>query len=161
MAIDPSIRIDLLAEFVGRKAFKQADTATAKLTKNVKGLAAAFGLAFTARAVVNFSKQSVKAFAADEAAAQRLTTAVVNLGLGFQDMQIKQFIQSLETSSAVLDEQLRPAMQALLLQTGSVVKSQELLRLSIDTAAGSGVDLQTVVNDIAQAYIGNVKGLKK
>jgi hypothetical protein len=66
MAVDPSVRIDLAAEFTGRKAFKQADTATQKLTKNVKSLAAVFGLAFTARAIVNFSKQSVKAFAADE-----------------------------------------------------------------------------------------------
>jgi hypothetical protein len=43
MAMDPSVRIDLAAEFTGKKAFGQADTATAKLTKSAKNLARTFG----------------------------------------------------------------------------------------------------------------------
>jgi hypothetical protein len=52
-------------------------------------------------------------------------------------------------------------MQALLTTTGSVTKSQELLGLALDVAAGSGESLVGVSNDIAQAYVGNTKGLKK
>jgi hypothetical protein len=37
MAAD--VRIDIAAQFVGKKAFKEAETSTDKLTKNVKGLA--------------------------------------------------------------------------------------------------------------------------
>ena len=68
MAVDPSVRVDLAVEYKGKKAFDQADKATQKLTKNVKQLAGAFGLAFSTRAVVNFAKESVKAFADDDAA---------------------------------------------------------------------------------------------
>jgi hypothetical protein len=52
-------------------------------------------------------------------------------------------------------------MQALLTTTGSVTKSQELLGLALDVAAGSGESLVGVSNDIAQAYVGNTKGLRK
>jgi hypothetical protein len=45
--------------------------------------------------------------------------------------------------------------------TGSVTKSQELLGLALDVAAGSGESLVGVSNDIAQAYVGNTKGLRK
>ena len=38
MAVDPSVRIDIAAEFTGKKAFKQADTATAKLMKSVNDI---------------------------------------------------------------------------------------------------------------------------
>lgn len=156
-----NIVIDIAAEFTGRKSFAQASKSTTVLERSVKKLGKAFVGVFAAQKLLQFGTSAAKAFAADEAAAQRLTTAVGNLGLGFQDLRIKQFINSLEATSGVLDDKLRPAMQALLLQTGSVAKSQELLRLSIDTAAGSGQDLITVANDIAQAYVGNTRGLRK
>ncbi len=83
MAVDPSVVINLAAEYTGNKAFKQADTAVGKLNSNVKKLAGTFGIAFGATALVQFSKTAVKAFAADEAAALRLNRAVENLGIGF------------------------------------------------------------------------------
>jgi hypothetical protein len=45
--------------------------------------------------------------------------------------------------------------------TGSVAKSQELLKLALDVSAGSSEDLATVSNDLALAYVGQTKGLKK
>ena len=81
MAVDPSVRIDIAAEFTGKNAFNKADKSTDKLTKNVKKLAGAFGLAFSTRAVVNFSKQAVKAFAEDDAAITVLRQNLKNLGL--------------------------------------------------------------------------------
>jgi hypothetical protein len=71
-----NVMIDIAAEFVGAKAFKQADTATDKLTKNVKTLAKTLGIGLSVGAVVAFGKASVKAFAEDEAAATRLSKAV-------------------------------------------------------------------------------------
>ena len=58
-----NVMIDIAAEFVGNKAFKQADTATNKLTKNVKTLAKTFGVAFSATAVLAYGKAAVKAAA--------------------------------------------------------------------------------------------------
>jgi hypothetical protein len=161
MAIDPSVRIDIAAEFTGKKAFKQADTATAKLMKSVKSLAGGLGIAFGTKAVINFGKQAVKAFAEDEAAALRLSSAVDNLGIGFANVDISKFIADLERSAGIADDILRPAFQGLLTTTGSLIQSQKLLNDAITISRASGVDLATVSQDLAKGYVGITKGLAK
>jgi hypothetical protein len=156
-----NILISLAAEFTGNKAFKQADTAADKLGKSVKKLAGAFGLALGTQQVVAFGKASVKAFAADEAAAVKLTKAVENLGLGFEDTKIKRFISDLEASAGVADDVLRPAFQSLISTTGSVTQSQDLLSLALDISAGTGEDAASVANELSKAYLGQTKGLVK
>ena len=157
----PSVLISLAAEFVGKKAFKEADSATTMMTKNVKKLAGALGLAFSTRAVVAYGKASVKAFAQDEAAANRLTRAVENLGIGFANPAIADYIGKLEKSAAIADDILRPAFQGLLTTTGSLVQSQKLLNDAITISRASGIDLATVSEDLAKGYVGVTRGLIK
>ena len=155
------LRIDLAAEFRGRKAFKEADKSVTALDKAVGKLGKRLASVFAAQKIYQFSKESVKAFAADQAAATRLATAVDNLGLSFANPQLAQFVNELSQASGVSDDQLRPALQALLQQTGSLTNSQKLLTEAIDISRGSGIALGEVANDLAQAYVGNTKGLKK
>lgn len=136
------------------KAVKKADSAFKSLGKTFLG-------AFSVAKVTQFGKASVKAFMEDEAAASRLAKTVNNLGLGFENARITQFISDLERASGVTDTDLRPAFQALLTTTGSVAKSQELLGTALNVSAGSGENLTTVANDLSNAFIGNTKGLKK
>jgi len=156
-----NIIIDVAAEFTGKKAFDQAEKSTFNLQKSAKKLAKTFGIAFGTAAVINFGKEAVKAFAADEAAAIRLNRAVENLGIGFANPSINKFIADLERSSAIADDILRPAFQALLTTTGSLTKSQELLNNAIQISRASGIDLATVSQDLANGYVGITKGLKK
>ena len=157
MAIDPSVVINIAAEYTGKKAFSKAETATKSLTKSVKGLAGAFGIAFGARGAM----QAVKAFAADDKAAKTLSKTLNNLGLAFADPAIKKFIGDLERQYGVLDDKLRPAYQMLLTSTGDYIKSQDLLRTSLDLSAMSGVDVVSVAADLSKAYQGNTRGLMK
>jgi hypothetical protein len=156
-----NILISLAAEFVGKKAFSDADKATTSLEKNVKKLGKTLGISLSTAAVVAYGRASVKAFADDEAAAQRLTTAVNNLGLSFANLQVASFISDLEKSASVADDTLRPAFQALLTTTGSLTQSQKLLNLAIETSRGTGIELTTVAKDIGMAYVGNTRGLRK
>jgi hypothetical protein len=156
-----NIVIDIAAEFTGKKAFKQADSAAAKLNSNIKKLAGTFGIAFGAQALVQFSKKAVKAFAEDEAAARRLSGAVENLGIGFANPAIALYISNLEKSAAVADDVLRPAFQGLLTTTGSLTQSQKLLNDAITISRASGIDLATVTEDLGKGYIGITKGLTK
>jgi hypothetical protein len=155
------VAIQIATEFVGKKAFKEADTATQKLTNNVKKLAGALGIAYGARAVVAYSRASVKAFAQDEAAALRLNKAVENLGIGFANPAISQYIAELEKSAAIADDVLRPSFQALLTTTGSLTQSQKLLNDAITISRASGVDLATVTSDLGKGYVGITRGLIK
>jgi len=155
------LRIDLAAEFRGRKAFKEADRAVSGLDRAVNKLGKQFVGLFAAQKVYAFGKASFKAFTEDEASARRLATAVDNLGLSFSQTRISDFIQNLEQSAGIVDDKLRPAFQALLTTTGSLTKSQELLNNAIQISRATGIDLATVAQDLANGYVGITRGLKK
>jgi hypothetical protein len=143
------------------KGFKQAESEISKLTKGVKNLAGAFGLAFGAQTLMRYSKQAVKAFAADDKAARVLAGTLKNLGLSYAATDVAGFIDSLEKQFGVVDDLLRPAYQRLLTQTGDYKLAQDLLRTSLDLSAQSGQDVVSVSNDIAKAFAGNTRGLIK
>lgn len=156
-----SLLVQIAAEFVGKKQFREAENAVQKLQSSVKKLAGAAGIGLSTAAFVNFGKKSAAAFMADEKAANRLALAIKNLGLGFETPRIERYISELSALSGITDDQLRPAMQRLLQTTGSVTKSQELLTQATDIAAGSGIDYETVVSDLSAAYVGQTRGLRK
>jgi len=156
----PNLVFSVASEYDG-KGLGKARKDVNSFDKTVKSLGRTLGATLSAAAVVSFGKASVKAFLADDKAAATLTRTLGNLNLAFEDQRVKAYISNLEATSGVLDSQLRPAMQSLLTTTGSVSKSQELLGLAIDVAAGSGENLVTVSQDIAQAFVGNTRGLRK
>ena len=155
------LRVDIAAEFVGKKAFKEADNAAFRLDKTIKKLGRTLGVTLGASAMIAYGRNAVKAFAADEAAANRLSTAVDNLGLSFSKVQVADFISNLERTASIADDVLRPAFQSLLNITGSLTKSQELLNNAIQISRASGVDLATVTNDLGKGYVGITRGLIK
>lgn len=156
-----NVAINIAAEFKGKPAFDKASSATANLEKSVKKLGKTLGISLSTALVVNFGKRAAQAFMQDEKEANRLAQAVKNLGLEFANPAIAAYIDKLAAATGVTDGQLRPAFQSLLTTTGSLTKSQELLAQAIDISAGSGIDLATVSQDLANGYIGITKGLKK
>lgn len=157
----PNIVIDIASEFTGKKGFDQAGKSTSKLESGIKGLGKQVAIAFSAAAIIDFGKAAVKAFADDEKSAAILANTMKNLGLEFQNPAVEAFISKLSAATGEVDDNLRPAMQKLLQVTGSVTQSQDLLKLALDVAAGSGQSLDTVVSDLAGAMSGNTKGIKK
>ena len=129
--------------------------------KQIKSLAKTFGGLFAAQKVLAFGKASIKAFAADDKAAQILGKSLDNLGVSYANPAVKDFIASLETQTGVLDDQLRPAYQKLLTTTGDWRKSQDLLKTALDLSAMSGSDVVSVAGDLSKAYAGTTLGLMK
>lgn len=156
-----NVIIDIAAEFTGKKAFKQAETSTDKLTKGVKSMAKTLGVAFSVQQVLAFGKASVKAAAADEKAQKQLALALKNVGLGRDVAASEAFIQKLQSEFGVVDDKLRPAYQALAVATGDTAQSQKLLQIALDISASTGKDLQSVTGAITKAYLGNNTALGK
>ena len=129
--------------------------------KQIKALGKTFLSLFAAQKVLAFGKASVKAFAADDKAAQILGKSLDNLGVSYANPAVKDFIASLETQTGVLDDQLRPAYQKLLTTTGDWRKSQDLLNTALDLAAMNSSDVVSVAADLSRAYAGNTRGLIK
>jgi hypothetical protein len=153
---DLAVRIATILDASG---LKKADKGIAKLQKSVRSLN--LGFAVSAAGAAAFAKASISAFIADEAAASKLSLAVKNLGMEFANPYIANYISDMEKMTKVADDELRPAFQSLLQQTGSLSASQSALSTAIEVSRGSGIALSTVTNDLAMAYVGNVKGLKK
>jgi len=158
-------KVDLVvgigAEYKGKPAFNKANKDVLGLQAGVKSLAKAYiGLAGAQKAF-RYASQSLKAFAEDDLAAQKLTRTVENLGLAYESTNVENFVQGLERTFHVADDLLRPAMAKLLQVTQSYTKSKELLTTALNASAGAGVDLSTTVQDLSQAYVGNLKGLRK
>ena len=156
-----NVVIDIAAEYTGNRAFKQAETATSKLEKSVAKLGKQLAGVFAASKLYAFSKNAVKAFAADEKAARSLALALANTGNAFAAVGVENFIADLQRATGVLDDDLRPAFQTLLTATGNVKTSQDGLALALDIAAGTGRDLGSVSLALAKAYGGQTTALSR
>jgi len=155
------VRIDIAAEFTGKKAFKQAETASQKMEKSVARLGKQLLGVFAATKLISFGKQAVKAFAADEKAARSLSLALANTGNAFAAIEVEKFIGDLQRATGVLDDNLRPAFRTLLTATGDVKKSQDALALALDISAGTGRDLSQVSAALARGFTGQTTALSR
>jgi len=164
-----NVIIDIAAEFTGNKAFKQAESSTDKLTKNVKKLAGAAGLAFGTAQIIAFGKASVKA-ALDAQAQQDRLASLVKTTVGASQLQI----QSLNDQAAALQD-IGVVSKENITQTQSQLAT---FNLQIDTikqltpaildyvtaekgAAASADQFKQMTNGLAQALNGNFASLTK
>jgi hypothetical protein len=161
MATQSNIDIKIIAEFLGKSAFKQADTAATKLNKTVKSLGQSFGLAFGGAALGYAVKSTIKDFADAQRETVNLTNTVKNLGLAFDAPQVTAYVEQIGKLYGVTGDQAVPAMQALLSVTGSVSKSTQIMNTALDLAASRSANVADVAQDLANAYVGNTKGLNQ
>jgi hypothetical protein len=158
---NPSVVIDIAAEYTGKKAFASASKATTGLEKNVKSLGRTLGLTFSAAAVLAYGKASVKAAAADQKAQQQLALALKNVGLGRDAATAEGYIQRIEKEFAIVDEKLRPAYSRLAIATRDTAETQRLMGIAMDISASTGKDLDSVTSALAKAFLGSNTALSK
>lgn len=156
-----SIIIDVAAEFTGKKAFKQAETATDKLTKSAKNLGKALGISLGTAAILGYAKASVKAAAQDQKAQQQLALALKNVGLGRDAATSEAYIQRLQSEFGIVDDKLRPSYQILAIATRDTAEAQRLMGIAMDVSAANSLDLGAVSKALSKAYLGNNTALSK
>jgi hypothetical protein len=159
--MNEKLRVDIASEFVGAKAFKQADTATSALTRQVNNLAKSYLGLYGIQKLARGAGAAAKAFAEDDKAAKVLGQTLNNLGLGFGNNAqiVNDYISNLERQTGVLDDELRPAMDRLLRATGDITKSQKLLSLALDISAGTGKSLTQVSQSLQKGFLGQTQAL--
>ena len=153
--------VNIASQFLGKKAFLDADKATKKLTGSVKTLGRTLGVTLSAAAVLAYGKASVKAASEDIKAQKLLANSLKNVGLAYATVDVEGFISKMQSQTGVLDDQLRPAFAKLAGVTGSVAKTEKLMALAFDVSSGSSLDYASAVDLLSQAYVGNTKGLKQ
>ena len=156
----PTLVVSALSTF-DNKGLKKGKKEVSAFEKQVKTFGKTFAAVFSARALFNYSKKAVNAFAADEKAAKALEIQLKNTGFAFSAPSVEYFIANLQKTTGVLDDQLRPAFQQLLTVTGSITKSQEALGVALDISAATGKSLTEVSAALTRGFSGNTAGLSR
>lgn len=128
--------------------------------KLVGGAAATAGAAVGAFAI-KLGVDGVRAAVEDEKSLKNLKRTLDNVGQGFRQTSVENFISKMQFATGVADSALRPAMNQLLLATRDVDQSQRLLSLSMDISASTGKDLESVTLAMSKASLGNFTALKR
>jgi len=164
MALSQYVAINFLTKFDKKgleratKELKGFDKTIATGSFRLKAFAKAGGVAAAAGLAI-FAKKSIDAALAQEKLDKQLQLTLASIGQQFQLPEIKGFIADLQRATNVTEEQLVPAFRQLVAQTGDVESSQYLLTKALDTSAGTGFDLSTVLDAITKAAIGNYKSI--
>jgi hypothetical protein len=129
--------------------------------KNVKKLGKTFAKTFAGYKLLQFGKASVNAFVASEKAAAQLRTTVDNLGLSYQQPAISDYIKKLELQYGIVDENLIPGFQRLLVATKDVSQAQSIFQTAMDISAATGKDLTEVSTTLSKAYLNDTTALSR
>lgn len=157
-----SVIIPLKAIF-DDKGIKDAQKSFGRLGNSLKGALGAVGIGIGLAAITNQLKQASKA-AVEDAKSQGLLAQQLKNTVGATDQAIaanEAFISSLELSTSIADDALRPALASLVRATGDVGKAQQLLSISTDVAAGTGRDLGSVAIAVGRAANGQTTALRR
>lgn len=153
-----SILINILSTF-NSKGLTAAEKRTKAFNQTVKSLGVTMAATFGARRILDFAKQSIKAFAEEDKAIRALSLNLKSLGLAYDVTPIEDYIDKLQRATGIADNELRPAFQQLANATRSLSASQEILNVAMDVSAGTGKSVQQVTQALSRAYLGNKTSL--
>ncbi len=116
------------------------------VTAGIAGAAIVAGLGFALKSAMD-----------DSVSVARLETAMKNAGIASVEASwsVKQFATSLSDLSGISEGTLRDALSVLITSTKDLASAQNLLSLSADIAAGTGMNLESTARMVGQAYAGN------
>ena len=154
MAKPPALVVSALATWNG-KALTKGKKQISEFDKSAQKLGKTFAKVFGSVALVSFGKNAVNAFIDSEKAAAKLRTTVSNLGLEFEQPGIETYLKNLSLQFGIVDENLIPGFQRLLIVTKDVAQAQSLFETALNVAAGTGKDLTTVSTSLSKAYLGD------
>lgn len=145
------------------KGVNQATKSITSLDGITKKLGGTLASVFAAKQVVSFFAASVRGAMEDQKAQIQLERSIRNTtnATSAQISGLSNFIRETQFSTGVLDDQLRPALNRLVLATGDVEKSQKLLSLALDISAGTGRDLESVTTALSKAAGGQFTSLQR
>lgn len=147
---------------IGKEVEGTSNAIGGKLNEAVTSIGTSIIAAFAVERVIEFGKESVKAFQEAELNAIRLKTAVqVNGGLSGDFEKLIKQSEELQTKSIFSDDEIQRA-QALASQIGLTSdKVEEIIPVIADFASATGKDLNEALNNVIQGMNGNGRELRK
>lgn len=156
-----SFRRGMMSAVRDAQGFQGKMTAIGANLRGVVGPALGAAAVAAGAFALKLGVDGVKAAMAEEKQLVSLNKALQAVGQGFQTDAVANFVDDLQFSAGVADDQLRPAFQRLLLATRDVTQSQELLSIALDVSAGTGRDLESVTLALSKAALGQFTALRR
>jgi hypothetical protein len=146
------------------KATESVATGLGTMSTTAQNAGRALGAAFSAAQVIGFARDDTASFAEEEAALQKLTTALMAQGNATPQV-VADFARMAEVfqKTTTFSDELVVEMQALLVQVGNVAPAQMQAALTAATnlSSGLGVDLRTATMLVGKAFEGETGTLKR
>lgn len=132
------------------------------LTNSLKGIGAGILAAFSVEKIMEFSKQSIKAFQEAELNAKKLQTAVgVNGGVSSDYDRLIHQSEELQKITIFSDDDIQRAQTAALQFGLTTQQVERLLPVVTDFASATGQDLGSALDAVIQGVNGMERGLKR
>lgn len=155
--------VELIAE---ARRFREGLNDASNQTQTFGEKMASAGKSMTAFAtvpIIGFLGAAAKGAADDAAAADHLAKTLETATSASQKQvaAVEEYIGAAMKASTFTDDELRPAFESLALSSGSVAKSQKLMQVAMDVAAGKGISLETAALAVAKANEGQFAAVNK
>jgi len=130
-------------------------------TSSLKKIAGWFGIAFSAKEVINFAKESINAFAETERSAVVLNNTLKNFGVSDEGIKsIEETVDRLEKLTSFDDSQIRSALSNAVIKLGDVNLAMKTVEVGMEVARARNLDLNDAVQRLSLGLLGNARGLK-
>jgi hypothetical protein len=141
------------------KEFESLKTAGQKANFAISKAALPAAAAVAGLAAAGYA--AAKAAAEEELAMKKLATQIANStrATSGQITANEEYISKLQYTAAVSDDELRPALSALVTGTNSLSYAQKLLGVALNVSAATGQDLGSVSEALSKGYAGNMRAL--
>ena len=160
MAVESNVFVKITSEYNG-KALDKGKKQLTDFEKLTHKVGKTLGAAFAVRKIIAFGESAVKAFIESEKAGKALNQTLNNLGMTYKSPAVDMYLNKLSLQVGIVDEQLKPAYNSLLIATHDTAMAQSLLNTALDVSAGTGKDLTSVIAALSKGYLGNNTALQR
>jgi hypothetical protein len=130
-------------------------------TSSLRKIAGWFGIAFSAKEVINFAKESINAFANVERSTVVLDNTLKNFGVSDEGIKsIEETVSNLEKLTSFDDSQIRSALSNAVIKLGDVNLAMKTVEVAMEVARARNLDLNDAVQRLSLGLLGNSRGLK-
>ena len=165
------LNVEILGEFKklteattgSQKSLSGLEDNAKKISKGINTALGAIGIGFSLNFLVNEFKESTKAAIEDEKSKVLLTKALKD-NLNVTDDQvtsIEKYISKTQIATSVTDDKIRPAFAKLAIATKDTDQATRLMNVALDVAAGTGKNLDAVVQAMARSLAGSDTALTR
>jgi len=100
---------------------------------------------------------AMKAAAEEEAGIVRLSTAMHNMGIEYDQVKdsLEGWIDAQQQKTAIADDEQRESLAQLITMTDNLAEAQDLLTVAMDMSAARGEDLSSATSKLGYALSGN------